>query len=221
MNVRTLLIAAIASASLTSASAQKIAFVNTAKILEQMPEYEAAQVELDRLSTQWQKELDDRWANIQRMRDAYNAEQILLTEEMKKSRMEEITKREREARDLQNKRFGPKGDLFKKREEFIQPIQDRIYQAIKEVAGTNYMAIFDIGGINNNVLFASEKYDKSNEVLRKMGIRPEKNTNSGNTRENDDMEEQQEESVPEGGGRDGGGTLEQQPPPGGGQTKPR
>lgn len=212
MNLRNLFLAAAAAiASITGASEQKIAFVNTAKILEQMPDYEAAQTELDRLSAQWQKELDDRWANIQRMRDAYNAEQILLTEEMKKNRMEEITKREREARDLQNKRFGPKGDLFKKREELIQPIQDRIYQAVREVAGTTYLAVFDIGGVNNNVLFASEKYDKSNEVLRKMGIRPEKNTNSGNTREGEDDGERDQEAAPEGGGRDGGGVQDQQP----------
>jgi outer membrane protein len=217
MTLRSFFLAAFVALAGTAINAQKIAFVNTKVILEKMPEYAAAQAELDRLSAQWQKELDDRWEGIQRLRDAYNAEMILLTEEMKKSRMEEITKRERDARDLQNKRFGPKGDLFKKREELIQPIQDRIYQAIKEVAGTSYAAIFDIGSLSNQILFASEKYDKTNEVMRKLGIRPDKNTNSGNVREGEEEDGREEDAAP--GGTTGGGTENQQR--GGGETKPR
>lgn len=156
------------------ADAQRIAFVNTKYILEQMPEYETAQKELDRLSKMWQDEIDERHLQIKRMRDSYNAEAILLTEEMKRSRLEEVDRREREARDLQKKRFGVGGDLFKKREELIQPIQDRVYTAVKEVAGTSYVAVFDIGGQASNLLFASEKYDKSDSVLRKLGIRPKR-----------------------------------------------
>ncbi|MBL0127118.1 MAG: OmpH family outer membrane protein [Flavobacteriales bacterium] len=98
------------------ASAQRIAFVNTKYILDQMPEYETAQKELDRLSKQWQEEIDERHLQIGRMREAFNAEAILLTEEMKRSRLEEIDRKEREARDMQKKRFGPEGDLFKKRQ---------------------------------------------------------------------------------------------------------
>ena len=220
MTLRNLLFAALAACSLTSAHAQRIAFVNTKYILEKMPEYASAQQELDRLSGDWQKEIDSRWEQVQRMRDAYNAEAILLTEEMKKSRQEDISKREREARDLQNKRFGPKGDLFKKRQELIQPIQDKIYHAIKEVAGTNYVAIFDIGGQNNNVLFASEKYDKSDSVLRKLGIRPDRDTNSGNTRgEEDEPQDEQPKDGDsrDGGSRDDGGTS----PRGGGEQSPQ
>lgn len=156
------------------ASAQRIAFVDTKYILEQMPDYGAAQQELDHQSTVWQKEIDERWNQIKRMRDAYNAEAVLLTEDMKTGRLEEITKKENEARELQKKRFGVSGDLFKKRQELIQPIQDRVYTAVKEVAGTSYVAVFDIGGQSSNLLFASEKYDKSDTVLRKLGIRPGK-----------------------------------------------
>jgi outer membrane protein len=163
----------------SEASAQRIAFVNTTYIMEQLPEYGNAQKELDRMSEQWQKEIDDRHEQIRRLRDAYNAEAILLTEEMKKTRLEDIEKKERDARDLQKKRFGPKGDLFKKRQELIQPIQDRVYDAIKEVAGTSYVAIFDLGGQNSNLLFASEKYDKSDSVLRKLGVRPGKDGAGG------------------------------------------
>jgi outer membrane protein len=203
-----LLFPALLAASVVNG--QRIAFVNTKYILEQMPDYQSAQDELDHLSTSWQSEIDGRYDQIKRLRDAYNAEAILLTEEMKKSRMEDISKKEQEARDLQHKRFGPKGDLFKKRQELIQPIQDKIYQAIKEVAGTNYIAIFDIGGQGNNVLFASEKYDKSDSVLRKLGIKPDHDKNSGNTRggeEEEEMQQQDEKVPPE--GRDKGTENEQ------------
>lgn len=166
------------------AAAQRIAFVNTRYILDRMPEYAEAQKELDRISKQWQDEIDDRHTQIKRMRESYNAEMILLTEQMRRSRVEEIERREREARDLQRRRFGPNGDLFKKRQELIQPIQDRVYNAIKEVAGSSYVAIFDVGGQSSNLLFASEKYDKSDSVLRKLGIRPGKETR-GNDRDDE------------------------------------
>jgi outer membrane protein len=168
--------------------AQRIAFVNTKYILDQLPEYASAQKELDRVSKQWQDEIDERHQAIKRMREAYNAEAILLTEEMKRSRMDEVDKRDREARDLQKKRFGPKGDLFQKRQELIQPIQDRVYNAVKEVAGTSYVAIFDLGSQSNNLLFASEKYDKSDSVLRKLGIRPGKGgTDGGKDRDDEEF----------------------------------
>jgi outer membrane protein len=111
---------------------------------------------------------------------------------MKRSRQDEIDRREREARDLQKKRFGPNGDLFKKRQELIQPIQDRVYNAVKEVAGTSYVAVFDIGGQSSNLLFASEKYDKSDTVLRKLGIRP------GQGGDDDDEKEFGDDPAPEG-----------------------
>ena len=192
----------------SEARAQRIAFVNSRYILDQMPEYESAQKELDRFSKQWQEEVDERYQQIKRMRDAYNAEAILLTEEMKRSRQDEIDRREREARELQKKRFGPEGDLFKKRVELIQPIQDRVYNAVKEVAGQSYVAVFDLGGQSSNLLFASEKYDKSDSVLRKLGIRPGKDKNSGDTHE-DFGEPPVEEAPKQNGGtqppaRDGG-----------------
>ncbi|HQV39423.1 MAG: OmpH family outer membrane protein [Flavobacteriales bacterium] len=199
-----------------AAHAQRIAFVDTKYILEQMPEYAAAQQELDLNSKKWQDEIDDRWGQIKRLREAFNAEAILLTEEMKKSRQEEISKKEQEARDVQQKRFGVGGDLFKKRQELIQPIQDRIFDAVKEVAGTSYVAIFDIGGVGNNVLYASEKYDKSDSVLRKLGIRPGKDgKNSGNLRGNDDDDDNGGNATPE----DDGGKMST-PSKGGKTTTP-
>lgn len=209
--LRTALLAAGCTAVM-ALHAQRIAFVDSKYILEQMPDYQAAQKELDRQSAQWQKEIDDRWAQIKRLRDAFNAEAILLTEEMKRSRQEDIDKKEQEARDMQKKRFGVGGDLFKKRQELVQPIQDRIFQAVKEVAGTSYIAVFDIGGQGNNVLYASEKYDKSDSVLRKLGIKPGKDgTNPGNVRGNEDDEpddnDQQQHVTPKGGATPGGNTT--------------
>ncbi|MCB0811247.1 MAG: OmpH family outer membrane protein [Flavobacteriales bacterium] len=200
--------------------AQRIAFVNTKYILENMPEYQSAQQELNRWSSQWQDEIDERYEQIKRMRDAYNAEAILLTEEMKRSRLDEIQRREQEARELQKKRFGVEGDLFKKRQELIQPIQDRIYDAIKEVAGTSYVAIFDIGGQSNSILFASEKYDKSDSVLRKLGIRPGR----GGGSDDDGRDDGGGDEEPDMGGRDTGGNDTQRQPPSRGGTdnvKPR
>ncbi|MCB0808201.1 MAG: OmpH family outer membrane protein [Flavobacteriales bacterium] len=200
--------------------AQRIAFVNTKYILENMPEYQSAQDELNRWSTQWQAEVDERYDQIKRMRDAYNAEAILLTEEMKRSRLDEIQRREQEARELQKKRFGVEGDLFTKRQELIQPIQDRIYDAIKEVAGTSYVAIFDIGGQSNSILFASEKYDKSDSVLRKLGIRPGRGGGNDDGGRDDDGGDEE----PDMGGRDTGGSDTQRQPPSRGGTdtvKPR
>jgi outer membrane protein len=202
----------------TSVQAQRIAFVNTKYILEQMPEYETAQKELDRLSKQWQDEIDERYLQIKRMREAYNAEASLLPAEMKRSRLDEIDKREREARDLQKRRFGPNGDLFKKREELIKPIQDRVYNAIKEVAGTSYVAVFDVGGTSSNLLFASEKYDKSDSVLRKLGIRPGSHKSGG--KGDDDFGEDPEDEAP--AKDDGGRTAPQRGGnTGGGELKPR
>ncbi|MEZ4738805.1 MAG: OmpH family outer membrane protein [Flavobacteriales bacterium] len=204
----------------SAVQAQRIAFVNTRYILDHMPEYESAQKELDRFSQQWQDEIDERHLQIKRMRESYNAEAILLTEQMKRSRLDEIDRHERDARDLQKKRFGPKGDLFKKRQELIQPIQDRVYDAVKEVAGTSYVAVFDLGGQSSNLLFASEKYDKSDSVLRKLGIRPDKDGSSGNTKDDEEFGEPPTDNSDKDGGRTqppppnntGGGGLDQKQP---------
>lgn len=217
------LLTLLVAAAPLAAGAQRIAFVNTKYILEQMPEYESAQKELNRLSKNWQEEIDERYLQIKRMRDAYNAEAVLLTEEMKRSRVEEIDRREREARDLQKRRFGPEGDLFKKRQELIQPIQDRVYNAIKEVAGTSYVAVFDLSNNNGgNLLFASDKYDKSDSVLRKLGIRP-KREGAGAGKDDDDFGEpppDNKQPQPQRGG-DGGGRAPQQGGGGNDMKQPR
>lgn len=153
-------------------SAQKYCYVDTQYILDNMPEYSEAQAELNKASEKWQREIELRYEAIENMNKAYRAERVLLTEDMKREREEEIAMSEKEAKELQKRRFGLNGDLFKKREELIKPIQDMIFKAIKELAeGGNYMVIFDKSN-QSSIIFASPKYDKSDRVLKKMGIKP-------------------------------------------------
>ena len=130
---RTLAIVLLMSSTF-SLSAQKIGYVDTEYILENIPEYKEAQAELDKLSIEWQKQLERRYAEIDKLYKNYQAEQILLTDEMKTKREEEIIKKEKEAKEYQKQKFGVDGELFKKRQELVKPIQDKIYNAINEVA---------------------------------------------------------------------------------------
>ncbi|MFM9053208.1 MAG: OmpH family outer membrane protein [Bacteroidota bacterium] len=158
----------------TSVYAQKYAYVNTEYILDNIPEYKAAQQQLDNLSIQWQKEIEDKYAIIDRLYKSYQAEQVLLTEEMKKRRQDEIAQREKDVKDLQKQRFGYDGDLFKKKQELVKPIQDKIYNAVKKMATEqSYAVIFDKSS-DLIMLFANPKYDKSDAVLTAMGYKPNK-----------------------------------------------
>jgi outer membrane protein len=154
-----------------AASAQKFAYVDTEYILGQIPEYKAAQTELDKVSVQWQKEIEAKYAEIDKMYKAYQAEQILLTEEMKKKREGDIVAKEKEAKDLQKLRFGVDGELFKKRQELVKPIQDKVYNAVKAIAEKGgYSVIFDKSG-DMTMLYANAKNDKSDDVLAQMGYK--------------------------------------------------
>jgi len=153
------------------ASAQKFAYVDTEYILGQIPEYKAAQAELDKVSVQWQKEIEAKYAEIDKMYKAYEAEQILLTEDMKKKREADIVAKEKEAKDLQKQRFGVDGELFKKRQELVKPIQDKVYNSVKSVAEKGgYSVIFDKAG-DMTMLYANAKNDKSEDVLQQMGYK--------------------------------------------------
>ncbi len=149
--------------------AQKYAYVDTDYILENIPEYNDAQSELNDLANQWQKEIEAKYAEIDQMYKSYQAEAVLLPEDMKKKREDEIVKKEQEAKELQNQRFGKDGDLFKKREELIKPLQEKIYNAVEEIATDgNYAIIFDKAG-SLTMLYTNSKYDLSDEVLDKLG----------------------------------------------------
>jgi outer membrane protein len=159
--------------------AQKFAYVDTEYILGQIPEYKAAQGDLDKISVQWQKEIEAKYAEIDKMYKAYQAEQILLTEDMKKKREGDIVSKEKEAKDLQKLRFGVDGELFKKRQELVKPIQDKVYSAVKAVAdkGT-YSVIFDKSS-DLTMLYANSKLDKSDAVLEQMGYKGSGTKTSG------------------------------------------
>ena len=153
-------------------SAQKYAYVNTEYILENIPDYKAAQQSLDNLSITWQKEIEDKYAIIDKLYKTYQAEQVLLTEEMKKRRQDEINSKEKDVKDLQKQRFGYEGDLFKKKQELVKPIQDKIYNAVKKMAtDQSYAVIFDKSS-DLIMLYTNPKYDKSDVILLALGYKP-------------------------------------------------
>lgn len=163
-----------------AASAQKFAYVNTDYILDNIPEYADAQTQLDELSVTWQKEIEAKFTEIDKMYKSFQNEAILLPEDMKKKREEDIIKKEKEAKDLQKKRFGKDGDLFKKRQELIKPIQEKVYNAIEEIAtAENYAVVFDKAS-NATLIYTNPKFDISEQVLDKLGYtyKPTDNTKS-------------------------------------------
>ncbi len=158
-------------ASITITSAQKIAYVDTEYILGNIPEYKAAQAELDKTSTGWQKEVEAKYAEIDKMYKAYQAEQILLTDDMKKKREADIVAKEKDAKEIQKQRFGVDGELFKKRQELVKPIQDKVYNAVKSIAEKGgYSMIFDKSS-DLTMLYTSQKLDKSDDVLNLLGYK--------------------------------------------------
>lgn len=153
-----------------SVNAQRYAYVDTEYILSNIPAYKAAQEKLNQLSTEWQKEIEAQYEELNVLNKKFQNEKILLTEEMKKQKEQDLINSEKEIKNLQNNYFGREGELFKKRQELIRPIQDEIFSAIKEIAESdNYAVIFDSNG--TNMLYSDPKYDKSDEVLEKLGYK--------------------------------------------------
>jgi|SRR5450432_352140 outer membrane protein len=151
--------------------AQRIAIVDTKYILDKMPEYKEAQKQLDQTSMQWQKEIDDRQAALDKMYKDYDAEQVMLSDELKKKRQDELFNKEKEVRDLQRKRFGFEGDLFKRRQELVKPIQDKVYNAIQQMAVNRIYDIILDKSEGITVIFADPKLDKSEDILKALGIK--------------------------------------------------
>jgi len=168
--MKKLLVILISLFSLNS-YAQKFAFIDSEYILNNIPTYKAAQDELDKYSQQWQKEVEAKYAEIDEMYKKYQAEKVLLTEDMKSKREEEIVVKEKAVKDLQKKYFGKDGDLFKKREALVKPIQDEIYTAVKDIAADGGFAIVFDTSNGANIMFSDPKYDKSDQVLQKLGYK--------------------------------------------------
>jgi outer membrane protein len=150
---------------------QKFAVIDTRYILDKMPDYSQAQKQLDDIAAGWQKDIDTRQSELDKMYKDYEAEQVMLSDDLKKKREDQLFLKEKDLRDLQRKRFGFEGDLFKKRNELVKPIQDRVYNAIQKMAvQRGYDLVLDKSeGIT--VIFADPKFDKSEDVLKELGVK--------------------------------------------------
>lgn len=152
------------------AQQQHISYVDTEYILDQLPDYRSAQKQLDDAASKWKEELQRRKAELDKLTKSYNAEFILLPEETRKKREEEIAQRQKSHDDYQKEKFGAEGELFKKRQQLLKPIQDKVFKAVQEVAKENAQDfIFDKAGAVT-MLFSNAKYDRSDEVIDKLKI---------------------------------------------------
>ena len=153
----------------TSASAQKFALVDMEYILKNIPAYERANEQLNQVSKQWQAEVDAITTEAQTLYKNYQNEVVFLSKEQKKDKQDAIVAKEKEAADLKKKYFGPEGELFKKRESLMAPIQEEIYTAVKDICDLKgYSLVLDRAS-DAGIIFASPKIDISNEVLTKLG----------------------------------------------------
>ena len=154
-----------------AAQQQRLAFVDTEYILNNIPAYKSAQQQIDRLSADWQKEIEAQYAEVDKLYRNYQAERVMLTEDMRKKREDEIINKEQAVKDLQRKYYGPEGELTKKQQELMKPIQDEVYKVIKEMAVEGgFAAIFDTSA-DASVLYANPRQDRSDEVLERLGYK--------------------------------------------------
>ncbi len=161
--------------------AQKFAYVDTQYILDNIPEFAEAQSQLDELSNNWQKEIEVKFAEVDKMYKDYQTQSVLLPDDLKKKKEQEIVEKEKEAKNLQRTRFGKDGDLFKKRQELVKPIQEKIYNAIQELStSNNYAVVFDKGG-SLTMMYANPKYDISDDVLDNLGANMNNRKGKGKT----------------------------------------
>lgn len=152
------------------ASAQKYAVVDSEYILGKMPKYKSAMDQIEKSTADYQKLVDQAFAEVDKLYQSYETEKVMLTADQRTKRQKQVLDKEKAAQELQKHYFGPEGLLFKKREELIKPIQDQVYNAIKDLATTgSYAVIFDAAG-NNTMIFVNPRYDVSDQVLKKIGL---------------------------------------------------
>jgi outer membrane protein len=155
-----------------SAFAQRFAYVDTEYILKHIPEYTSSQKQLDALSQQWQKEVDNRFSEIERLYKSYQADQVLLTEDMRKRRENEIVEKEKAAKEYQRLKFGFEGELYQQRLKLIKPIQDRVANAVKALAETSGLDMIFDKNSDLILLYANVRLDRSNDVITRLGYKP-------------------------------------------------
>lgn len=167
---------------LNIAEAQKFGYIDSDFILSKMPEYKKAQDEIDQLSASWQKELEEMQKKVEGLYSTYQAEQVLLTEEMKQSRLDEIKKKENELKEYNKKVFGFEGLFFLKKQELIKPLQDKVFDAVEKVAKSNRLAIiFDKAG-ELVMIYTDPRHDYTDFVLEELGLGDSNDTTNGATR---------------------------------------
>lgn len=164
-----LLILGLALVSVLTVSAQKFALIDMEYILKNVPAYERANEQLNQVSKKWQAEVEALNTEASTMYKNYQNELVFLSQEQKKQRQEEIMKKEKEASDLKRKYFGPEGELFKKRTSLMTPIQDEIYNAVKDLADQRGYSLVVDRASDSGIIYGSPKIDISNEVLQKLG----------------------------------------------------
>ena len=157
-----------------SASAQKFALIDMDYILKNVPAYERANEQLNQVSKKWQAEVEALNTEASTMYKNYQNEVVFLSQDQKKKRQEAIMNKEKKASDLKRKYFGPEGELFKKRTSLMTPIQDEIYNAVKDIADQRgYSLVVDRASASAGIIYGSPKIDISNEVLQKLGYSAE------------------------------------------------
>lgn len=172
MRLLRFLIPALLVACSLQAGAQKYAYIDTEYILQHLPEYAEAQAELNTLAGGWLDEIEEKYDAANQLETAYRAERVLLTPEMRRKREDEISTKRSEATDMQKAKFGVEGELFQKRQELIQPIQEQMFQVLKDLAAQrSYMVIFDKAK-DSSMLYTNPKYDVSDRVIKELGYTP-------------------------------------------------
>ncbi|MEM8523622.1 MAG: OmpH family outer membrane protein [Bacteroidota bacterium] len=161
-------VAAVLFFSATSVQAQKIAVVDINTILESVDEYQQAQEQLDRRAASWRQEIAQEYDKIKSLYNKYQAEQVLMSDDARQKMEDQITDMEKRVRDLQRRKFGPEGELFKRRQELVQPIQDRVYRAIESYADERgYDFIFDKSG-SAGLIFNKADHDKTQDIIKRV-----------------------------------------------------
>jgi outer membrane protein len=160
---------------LTQSNAQRFAYVDTDYILDMLPEYKSAQKQLDLIAETWQKEAEEKKSEIDKMLQEFQAEQILLTAELKKKKETDIKLKEAELKEFMTKKFGYEGELFKKRQELVKPIQDKVFDACQNIAKKSALDFIFAKGGEMIMMYSNARYDKSDEVLIELGVNVTKN----------------------------------------------
>jgi outer membrane protein len=166
--LKKVMFSALFCATLFGATAQKIAVVDMTKILESVPEYKQANDDLDKVAAKWRQDIAQEYDKIKGLYNKYQAEQVLLTDEQRKQREDEIMAKEKDVREMQKTKFGPEGELFKKRQDLVKPITERVYAAVEKIAtAKGYEFIFDKGSASG-LVFSTAASDKTDEIVKEL-----------------------------------------------------